>query len=81
MFGALGTCPCFRQLPIKDKFVTRCKKITEEIDETELNIGYAFMTEEDMENANFPQFLSISLFVGMLINPKAFHTQPSEVED
>lgn len=43
------------QHPLKDKFVTKCKKITQEIDETELNIGYAFMTEDDMQAANFPQ--------------------------
>ena len=35
--------------------MTHCKRITEEIDETELDIGYTFMTEEDMENANFPK--------------------------
>ena len=34
----------------------RCKKITQEIDETELDIGYSFMTVEDMENEGYPQF-------------------------
>ena len=39
----------------EDEFVTRCKRITQQIDETELDIGYSFMTEEDMQEANFPQ--------------------------
>lgn len=39
-----------------DKFVRRCKKITQEIDETELDIGYSFMTVEDMENEGYPQW-------------------------
>jgi len=39
----------------QEKFKTKRQKITEQIDETELDIGFSFMTEEDMKNANFPQ--------------------------
>lgn len=35
--------------------MTRCRRITEQIDETELDIEYAFMTEEDMQEEGFPQ--------------------------
>ena len=49
----------------QDKFVTRCKKITEQIDETELDIGYTFMTEADMEAASFPQPPVLNLLVGI----------------
>jgi len=66
---------------LKDKFVTKCKKITQEIDETELDIGYSFMTEDDMVQANFPQSLARQLFISnkmMLfdLNKSSHHTPP-----
>ena len=66
---------------LKDNFVTKCKKITQEIDETELDIGYSFMTEDDMVQANFPQSLARQLFISnkmMLfdLNKSSHHTPP-----
>lgn len=59
----------------------KCKKITQEIDETELDIGYSFMTEDDMVQANFPQSLARQLFISnkmMLfdLNKSSHHTPP-----
>ena len=35
------------------KFVTKCQRITEQIDESTVDIDYQFMTEEDMKAENF----------------------------
>lgn len=77
----LQTMPTSFCRNLKDKFITRRKKITQQIDETELNIGYQFMTEEDMTDAGFPQPLVTNWIISSLLCIDEQHhvTLPSHV--
>lgn len=44
------------------KFVTKCHRITEQIDESTIDIDYQFMTEEDMKKENFSACLLCILY-------------------
>lgn len=62
LFHSLVIAAAFLPRPDpKEQFVRRCRRITQEIDESCMDVEHQFLTEEDMEQKGYSQFLILRM--------------------